>query len=188
MQKTTCYFQSVIIILLFFFCSCKKDTEREQDNTNSSASLNSGRAGITFNTNDNFGGSKTFKVKNTSRTTATSQAVGSSKRHIVLEAEETYGSLADTRKATVYITVPVPTTLPVTIDLAIPLSSVPSAQVELYESIAGGMFGNTYRSVSGQLRITKLTAAEIEGSFSGSASSTIPQGYTVTNGTLAGKF
>jgi len=66
-------------------------------------------------------------------------AVGSARRYIVLKAEEAYGGLADTRRATVMITVPVPTTLPITIDFATPMSSVPSAQVELYYSYLGGL-------------------------------------------------
>jgi len=175
-----------LIIIVFFFCACKKDPV--PDDTNTSVNLNSGRAGITFTVDINFGGSKTFKVKNTTLTLSTTQPVGSTKRYMVLKAEETYGSLTDTRKATIYITVPVTATLPINIDLATPLSAVPSAQVELYETILGGSFGNTYRSVSGQLHISKLTATEIEGDFTSTVSGSTSPGYIITNGTFAGKF
>ena len=114
---------------------------------------------------------------------------GSAIRYIVLTAEETYGGLDDTRKATLMISVSPSTTLPLTIDLTTSPSSVPSAQVELYYSYMGGTFGNTYRSSSGgRLEITKLTDTEIEGIFTALVDGSISPGYSITNGTFAGKF
>ena len=184
MQKKTCRFYSIIIILLFLLSACKKDpVDINSDN------LNAGRAAIHFNTDADFGNSKTFEVKNTNLTIATSMPVGSARRYMVLKAEQVYGGLDDTRRATLMITVPVPSTiLPITIDLAAPMSSLPSAQVELYYSYAGGAFGNTYRSSSGQLKITRLSDMEIEGNFSAPVDGSIAPGYTLTNGTFAGKF
>lgn len=177
----------LIAALFFLFFSCKKNAD-SNNNNNSSTSLTSGRAGIIFKTNEKFGGSKAFNVKNTSLTKATTQAFGSSIRYVVIKAEEKYGGLADTRMATLHITVPVPATLPVAIDMATAMSAVPSAQLELYESSIGGVFGSTYWSQSGQLKITKLTNTEIEGVFSAVTIGSLSSGYTVSNGSFAGKF
>jgi hypothetical protein len=175
-----------VMMMTILFSSCKKDPVVTVDN--SASSLIAGRAGISFNTNENFGNSKIFNVRNTAETMAVTQFFGTTKRYMVIKAEVLYGGLADTRKTTLYITVPPNAGLPIIIDLAIPQSVVPSGQVELYYSYLGTAFGNTYRSVSGELRVTKLTATEIEGSFTATANGSIAPGFIITNGTFAGKF
>ena len=169
-----------VIIAAILFNSCKKDSPA---NNGGSDSLNSGRAGISFNTSADFGNSRTFSVRNTASTLATTQPFGSSSRTMVLEASETYGSLNNMRSIHIDILVSVTASTingPITIDMSLNNGN-PQAHLTLTETAP--FSGYTIRSVTGVLTITKLTTTEIEGSFTASTNS-----VAITNGVIAGKF
>ena len=171
---------SAIMIVAILFNSCKKDPTA---NNGGSGGLNSGRAGISFNTSADFGNSRTFSVRNTASTLATTQLFGSSSRTMVLEASETYGSLNNMRSIHIDILVSATTSTingPVTIDMSLNNGN-PQAHLTLTETAP--FSGSTIRSVTGVLTITKLTTTEIEGSFTASTGS-----VAITNGVIAGKF
>jgi len=168
------------ILITTLFSSCKKDNNKSPSG---SSSLTAGRAGISFNTNADFGNSKTFNIRNTSTTLATTQPFGSSSRTIILEASESYGSFNNMRSIHIDIMVSAiasTTNGPITIDMS---ANNRNPQAHLALTYSDTFSGYTLRSVTGVLSITKLTAAEIEGSFTANTGS-----ETITNGLIAGKF
>lgn len=167
--------------------SCSKDDDEAAVNTNTSASLDAGRAGIVFNTNTNFVSNTAFNVRNSLATTATSTVNGAT-RIIVLTALEINGT-SPVRRASVALTMPATSNTTagnLTADLSVPASSTIIASVAL-TSESGSTAGTTYSSETGTLTITKLTATEIEGSFSGTVTDGTTS-YIVSNGSFAGKF
>jgi hypothetical protein len=179
---------------MLLFSSCEKNSQ--EDNTPpplTAAGLSSGRAGIRFTTIETFKGSTSFDVSNTDHTsTVTKPAIGSTTiKSIVLEATEMKNSFLN-RKTTISIAVPNTantTNGTIQIDLSVQSGVPPLANITM-ESYADYL-GFTYWTVTfGTLTITKLTAAEIEGTFSGTAitNSTLDGPFTISNGMFAGKF
>lgn len=171
---------SVTFMIAILFASCKKENTL---NNSGSSGLSAGRTGISFNTNSDFGNSKTFNVRNTSTTLATTQPFGSSSRTIVLEASESYGSFNNMRSIHIDILVTASastTNGPITIDMSLNNGN-PQAHVAL--TYSDTFSGYTIRTVTGVFTLTKLTATEIEGSFTASTGL-----VSVTNGIIAGKF
>lgn len=166
--------------------SCSDDDETIAE-TNSSATLTAGRSGIIFNTNSNWETNTLFSLRNTTATSATSDVTGST-REILLTATEVGGTV--TRMATVYISLPATSTTTsgnITADLAIPVGSTVVANVML-SSVSGSTPGVTYDSEAGTLTITKLTATEIEGTFSATMDGGGTNTLVISNGSFAGKF
>ena len=171
---------SAVIMAAIIFNSCKKDSTV---NNSGSGGLNAGRAGISFNTNVDFGNSKTFSVRNTASTLATTQPFGTSSRTIVLESGESYGSFNNMRSIHIDILVSATASTangPITIDMSL---NNGNPQAHLALTYSDTFSGYTIHSVTGVLTITKLTATEIEGSFTANTGS-----VTITNGLIAGKF
>jgi hypothetical protein len=170
----------VATVVVVICTSCKKTNN---DAFPSSSSLGSGRAAISFQTDANFGNSKAFNIRNTSETKAIIKPFGSGNlRTIVLEASERYGAFGDTRLIHLDILVLSSATSngSVNIDMSL-VNGNPQAHLRLvYTSMQFG--GGTLRSTAGRLTITKLTATEIEGNFSSTAS------LNITNGFFAGRF
>ncbi len=184
------HFKSLLIAGMLIsaaaFTSCSDDDDPVVDG-NSSATLTAGRAGIIFNTNTNWESNNVFNVRNTGTTMATSDVTGAT-REITLVATEIAGSLS--RIATVYISLPATSSTAsgnITADLSIPIGSTVVANVQL-ASIDGSTPGVSYDAASGNLTITKLTASEIEGTFSGTLDGGGANTLVVSNGSFAGKF
>ena len=168
------------LLIAIIFISCKKDNV---SNNNGSTGLSAGRTGISFNTNSDFGNSKTFNVRNTSTTLATTQPFGNSSRTMVLEASESYGSFNNMRSIHIDILVTASastTNGPITIDMSLNNGN-PQAHMAL--TYSDTFSGYTIRTVTGVFILTKLTATEIEGSFSANTGL-----VSLTNGIIAGKF
>jgi hypothetical protein len=168
------------VLVVVFFSACKKDSD---DVFPDSSALRSGRAAISFQTDGNFGNSKTFNVRNTIETEATIQPfrIGNL-RTIVLEASDPYGGFNDSRLIHIDILVVASATSngPVNIDMSL-INGNPEAHLQLvYSHLQVG--GDTLHSSGGRLTITKLTATEIEGNLTSTAS------LNITNGFFAGKF
>lgn len=163
------------------FCACKKD-----DNPPTS-SLDAGHASIKFNTNTNFGNGTSFNVSNTSETEAEIEDLGSAAKAITLMAGDMSGT--SQREVTIMLLVPNSASTAsssIIIDLAAQTGALQGA-VHLVESTPG--FGGIgYLSESGTVTITKLSASEIEGSFSAHVVDPNSLTLNVSNGVFAGKF
>jgi hypothetical protein len=178
---------------MLLFSSCEKNSQEDNTPPLTAAGLSSGRAGIRFTTIETFKGSTSFDVSNTDNTsTVTKPAIGSTTiKSIVLAATEMKNNFLN-RKTTIIIAVPNTantTNGTIQIDLSVQSGVPPLAYISM-ESYADYL-GFTYWTVtSGTLTITKLTAAEIEGTFSGTAITHSPLDgpFTISNGMFAGKF
>lgn len=169
-----------------FISSCKKD-DAARNNTGS-GSLDAGKSAISLNASPAFAGGGSFSLSNSA--TCIAQTLSSSSlRNISLSATEVSGT--NTRTVMIMIITPVDastTSGNLTGDLSLPNGATILPTVTL-SSTNNGVAGTTYGSTTGTLTITKLTATEIEGTFSGevkdvNGSATI----SVSNGSFAGKF
>jgi hypothetical protein len=181
---------TAMLAVTTLFTSCDKDDDVIVD-SNSSANLAAGRAGIVFNTNTNFAGSASFDERNTSTTVAISD-IAADRREIELTALElTGGSVTDSRTASISLDIPATSSTTggsLTSDLSIPGTETRIAHVTL-TSVSGSTPGATFTSDQGTLTITKLTDTEIEGTFSGRVTEAGGSNtMLITNGTFAGKF
>ncbi len=186
---------------IFLFCllltlcdACKKEEKRPPAPPPlTAASLAAGRAGIRVNTKENFKSSTSFDVSNTAATSAaTLPANGnSSMRTVTIDATEIVNGAPD-RRVRIAIIVPATATTAngtITLSPAIGSGTPPVAFVEL-ESYST-FLGAVWKMESGSVVVTRLTATEIEGSFTGMA--TVPGSstfgpLTIENGSFAGKF
>jgi len=179
-----------VAIIVLFLSSCKKDPQPGEP------TLSSGRCAISFTGNVNFETSNKFAISNTAATTATSLPFGTgSAREIKLEAvETTNGSLTiTTRSVLIDILLSGSASTAngsVSIDLH-KTSGIPLATITLKSTTNTGGFqtgGTNYYSKSGTITITKLTTAEIEGSFTGTWNDNLMGNLSISNGAFAGKF
>jgi hypothetical protein len=181
---------------MFLFPSCKK--EKKEDNTPpplTAAGLSSGKAGMRFTTTESFKGSMSFDIRNTENTSATTKPlfVNSTIRQIDLEATEMKDNLLN-RKIDILIMVPNTAsttngTITISIDGNGQAGTPPLAIIGL-EAYYPYLRSSYWSVTSGTLAITRLTATEIEGTFSGAAtsSSTLSGPLTISDGLFAGKF
>lgn len=173
------------LIAFLVLSSCKKDSAR---NPGGSSTLDAGKASFSFNTSGSFAGSTSFSLSNTVSTIAITQT-SASLRNVSLTATEISGT--NTRSVTMMIILPADastTSGNLTGDFSQPNGAtiLPSVTIS---STSNGVQGTTYLTETGTCTITKLTASEVEGTFSGTVkdvngSSTL----TISNGTFAGKF
>ncbi|MCU7552408.1 hypothetical protein OCK74_25030 [Chitinophagaceae bacterium LB-8] len=167
-----------VISVSALFSSCKKDDNAPPPV--SSASLSPGKAGASFKTNTDFGKSNSFNVRNTATTFATSQT-SSGLRDIKLQIGEDDGTRV------IYFDLAVRSTASTASgNISINLSSIsglPLGHVRLEKNAYISVFSEWGQSTSGTITITRLTASEIEGTFSTTAGK-----WTINNGSFAGKF
>ena len=175
----------VIAGLMITVASCKKSSAAAA--TGSSA-LTAGKSSISFTNTGSFSGGTTFSVSNISTTQATS-STGGSYRNIVLTATEISGS--NSRTAGLIISVPVNASTAsgnLTGDFSNPGNATIIAALSL-SSTTGATNGISYNSQSGTCVITKLTASEIEGTFSGVVKDVNGSGtLTCSSGNFSAKF
>ena len=186
MKKLFSFPVMMALALLSITSSCKKSNDPAP--AAGSGSLNAGKSAISFSNTGSFAGGTAFSVSNTAATQAASSAGGSS-RSIVLSATEISGS--NSRSAGFILSVPAnasTTSGNLTGDFANPNNAVILPSLTL-SSTTGATNGISYISQSGTCTITKLTATEIEGTFScvvkdANGTTTL----SLTGGTFAGKF
>lgn len=166
--------------------SCKKDST--SSNNAGSANLDAGKSSISLSTSANFAGSNSFSISNTATTQAMS-GTSAALRNISLSATEISGT--NTRTVMITLITPVDASTTggsLTGDLSLPNNATILPTITL-TSTEGANPGITYGSESGTLTITKLTANEIEGSFSGVVKDVNGTAtMNISNGTFAGKF
>lgn len=167
------------------FTSCKKD---EAARPAGSGSLDAGKSSISFSTNTAYAGSTSFSLSNTVTTSAITLSSGIL-RNISLTASEISGT--STRIATMTFIVPGDASTSagnLTGDYSLPNGATILPTLTLTSS-NGAIQGTTYSSETGSCTITKLTATEIEGTFSAVVKDINGTGtISVSNGTFAGKF
>ena len=165
------FFAASVVILP----SCKKEEKGPPALT--AAALSAGRAGVRFSTSTNFNGSRSFDVSNTGSTVATNTTFSSgTTRNIILEVTEMVDN-TPTRKVLMNMAVKNTSS---TIDLSLS-SGFPLAFIKLESYSLLGIFRY---SKSGTITLTKLTATEVEGTFT----ATFDDGLVASNGQFAGKF
>ena len=185
MKKIAFFSDFIILAIILTAVSCKKDNPAA---ASGSAALESGKASITFSSSPAFSANASFAVTNTSGTSATSAVTGSI-RSIELKAIETAGT--NQRNAVLYIDVASAANTNSgsltgsfnssnsTLDPELILGSVNAGLTTTYDS----------DSQAGTCTITKLTATEIEGTFTvivhnDNDNTTL----SLTSGSFAGKF
>lgn len=186
MKKFLSFPMLIMIGVTLITTSCKKD-DAARNNTGS-GNLDAGKSAISLNASPAFAGGGSFSLSNT--VTNTAQTLSSSSlRNVSLSATEISGTNTRTVMITIITPVDASTTSGnLTGDLSLPNGATILPTVTL-SSTNGSSPGITYGSTTGTLTITKLTATEVEGSFSGevkdvNGSATL----TISNGSFAGKF
>lgn len=174
------------LALLAITSSCNKS-----DSTTppaGSGSLGAGKSSMSFSNTGSFAGGTTFNVSNTSLTSAQS-ITNAQLRNVSLSASEVTG--VNARIASLVFVLPASASTAsgnLVADFSLPNNATILPTLTL-TSTSGASQGITYGSQTGTCTITKLTATEIEGTFSCVVKDT--NGATtlsVTNGTFAGKF
>jgi hypothetical protein len=185
-MKKVFSFPIMMALALLSITSCKKNNDTTPPA--GSGNLGAGKSSISFTNSGSFAGGTTFKVSNTAATQAVSSAGGSS-RSIVLSATEISGT--NTRSAGLIISVPANASTAsgnLNSDFSNPGNAVILPSLTL-SSTTGSANGTSYISQSGTCTITKLTATEIEGTFSCVVKDANGAGtLSLTSGTFAGKF
>ena len=172
------------ICATMFLTSCKKD---HPSSATGSGNLDAGKSSISFDNTGSFAGGSSFSLSNSVTNSALTNASGSI-RNVSLSASEITG--ANSRSVTLTILVPPDastTSGNLTGDFASPSASIYPA---LTLSSTNGMTpGTAYVSESGTCTITKLTASEVEGTFSAVVKNDDgTETLTISNGKFAGKF
>jgi autotransporter adhesin len=173
---------SMFVSCLSFICACNK-----HDSNPGSDQLDPGRAAIKFNTSADFGSSTAFNVSNTSATQTSIQNLGSAAKTITLTASDVNGG--SEREVTLMLLVPNNASTSnggIVIDLAL-RTGAPQGNLHMVESMAG-FGGPGYLSESGTVTITKLTATDIQGTFSAHVVDPNSLSLNVSNGSFSGKF
>lgn len=188
MKKLISFPLMMSFVLLAIIPSCKKsDDAAVAAGAQGSGSLSSGKASIVFNTSAAFAGGTSFSQSNTASTLA--QTSTGTFRTIALSATEVSGT--STRTAFLNISVPASANTVsgnLTGDFANP-NNATILPVLTLTSTSGASNGIAYASQTGTCTITKLTATEIEGTFSCVVKDTNGTAtLSVTSGSFAGKF
>ncbi|HPH84138.1 MAG TPA: hypothetical protein PLC48_01715 [Ferruginibacter sp.] len=167
---------------------CKKSSDTPANNNPSASNLDAGKAIVKFTSNPGFGGATTFNISNTTTTPTTATTLSSSSlRNVSISATDV--NLSGTaRIAQFLIILPVDASTSggnLTADFSLPNGATILPTLALTSSPSGAQ----YASESGTLTITKLTATEIEGTFSCTVKEvTGTATLSITEGSFAGKF
>ncbi len=185
MKKITHLSFFSLLVLLLSISSCKKDSPA---GTTGSGNLDAGKSSISFNNTGSFAGGSSFSLSNS--VTNSAQTISSGVlRNVSLSGTEISG----TSTRTVIITIIAPGDAStsggnLTADLSLPNNATILPTITL-SSGNGASTGTTYGSESGSLTITKLTATEIEGTFTATVKDINgTETLSLSNGTFAGKF
>lgn len=161
------------------FSSCKKTD-------NSSSSLSPGQGSISFSTSSSaygdFGGG-------TNLTNTANLSHNGSRDQITINVIQLSGTSTKTAQLTIMVNAGSTTTGGTIVGDFNSTSSAAVNPVMIIGSTSGTSSGASFASKSGAVNITKLSATEIEGNFSGTfINQSDNSSTTVTNGSFAGKF
>lgn len=180
MNNPTKTFLMLLSFLSLNFASCDKDSPKGE--------LDSGRANISFTSNPAFEGSSSFSINNTNSTSTSLELLGSA-RNIKLMASEKENNMGRTITLDIILSGTANTTNGnIKVDLSKISGGLPLGKIVLKNNLS--LLGSpTYTSNAGTLTITKLSSAEIQGTFDGSFVDNFGNTtFNVSNGQFAGKF
>jgi hypothetical protein len=181
-MRTSALTLTAIAALLAFHTSCKK--EDSNTGSGSAAGLDAGKATMSFATTNGTIGS--FNASNQTYNSAILSA-GTTTDQITITAAEAGMSV---KTAQLAITLPKSSSTTsgnITGDFSQPSGST----VKPVMTISGGSISGSeaFTSKTGTITITKLTATEVEGTFSGNfINNSTSTNTDVSNGSFAGKF
>ena len=174
------------LALFVITSSCKKSQDPAPGA--GSGNLGAGKSSMSFTNTGSFAGGTTFSASNTPLTSAQS-ITNAQLRNVTLSASEVVG--INSRICSLLLILPANASTAsgnLVADFSLPNNATILPTLTLTSS-SGATSGITYGSQSGTCTITKLTSAEVEGTFSCVVKDV--NGATtlsVTNGTFAGKF
>lgn len=187
-MKTKILFLAGLVATSSILFSCKKDSITTPNNNNNTT-VNNGQCTISFSTNKDFGGTTNVNIQ-ASQTTFAKRIKNGSIDQITLQAISG-GGLTNIYNAQLVIHVPTGMTTSSTItgDFSLPDGAEIKPILTVSYTTISNPVANGWLSESGSVKITKLTATEIEGTFTGKvASDSDPTGYQLTDGKFYGKF
>jgi hypothetical protein len=175
----------LVAAMAMLITSCKKSST---SNPAGSGSLGAGKSSISFNSSANYAGSTSFSQSNTALTSAQTLS-SSSLRNVSLSASEVSGTSARLVTMTLILPADASTTGGnINGDFSQPNGATFLPTLTLTSS-SGATQGITYAAETGTCTITKLTATEVEGTFSGTVKDINGTAtLSISNGTFAGKF
>ncbi len=186
MKKLFSFPIMMALALLAITSSCKKsDTSSPAAG---SGSLGAGKSSMSFSNTGSFAGGTSFSASNTPLTSAQSIANGAL-RNVTLSASEVVG--VNSRICSLLLVLPASASTAsgnLVADFSLPNNATILPTLTLTSS-SGAVSGITFGSQTGTCTITKLTSAEVEGTFTCVVKDV--NGATtlsVTSGTFAGKF
>jgi len=176
---------TTIIAATVLFASCKKDDNNNSNPT--SSNIPAGQATISFNTDKDFGGTTSINIP-ASATTSAVRVNNGTKDQITLIAATTQGSSVSTANFSVYVDAGASTSAGnITANFDNSVNNDIAVLAISNTSFAGQ--SASYASKTGTVTITKLSATEVEGTFSCNAvNESTNTNIGVTNGKFAAKF
>ena len=185
MKKITHLSFFSLLGLLLIISSCKKDNPAGNPG---SGNLDAGKSSISFNNTGSYAGGSSFSLSNSATNFAQTLSSGIL-RNISLSGTEISG--INTRTVMITIITPADASTSagnLTADLSLPNAATILPTITL-TSANGATSGTSYGSESGSLTITRLTATEIEGTFTATVKDVNgTETLSLSNGTFAGKF
>lgn len=176
------YFFAAALLGITALSSCKKDDDAP---SGGSGNLQAGKGTITFSTSSSFGGSSSFSGTNPLFSFATNTS-GSVYDQVTIQTIEYAGTAAKTAQLVILYKKGLNT------GGALNANFSNSNSDTIYPVLVISNSANTkeaYASESGAFNISKFSATEIEGTFSGKfVNEEEGTSINVTNGTFAGKF
>ena len=186
MKKLFSFPVMMALSLLLITSSCKKSDDPTP--AAGSGSLNAGKSSMSFSNTGSFAGGTSFSASNTPLTSAQS-ITNALLRNVTLSASEVVG--VNARISSLLLVLPASASTAsgnLVADFSLPNNATILPTLTLTSS-SGATQGITYGSQTGTCTITKLTSAEVEGTFTCVVKDV--NGATtlsVTSGTFAGKF
>jgi hypothetical protein len=176
---------TTIIAATVLFASCKKDDNNNSNPT--SSNIPAGQATISFNTDKDFGGTTSINIPPSVSTTSVRVNNGT-RDQIALTAVQYQGSAISSAMLTVYVDAGASTSAGnITANFNASGNANPAVLLISNTSVSGQ--STAYTSETGTVTITKLSATEVEGTFSCNAvNESTNANIGVTNGKFAAKF
>ena len=169
---------------MFIYSCSDNDTEPMNQNP---TNLDSGRASIGFTTDSSFGGNTSFNMSNSS-TTFAFNITDSVSRLVQVKATDVTNNLS--REVIVILVMPTSTNtnsgnVLLSLDTATTSDKYGTITLRSYRDTVSGP---TYKSVSGNVTLTRLTFTDVIGTFTGRFADSSMNIINVTNGSFSGRF
>jgi hypothetical protein len=178
-------FLFTIIAATVLVASCKKDDNNNSNPT--SSNIPAGQATISFKTDKDFGGTTSINIP-ASATTSGVRVNNGTKDQITLIAATTQGSSVSTANFSIYVDAGASTSAG---NITADFNGSGNTNIAVLAISNTSLSGQSaaYASKTGTVTITKLSATEVEGTFSCNAvNESTNTNIGVTNGKFAAKF